>query len=105
MQEQQERVRQLTNELAVYKMKPEHTLYEHIRIVNQKSKEIIYSGKRMNDSQKWIALYSTLSFKYGQCLIKIWYYSEENLPYDGDLYLFLEDNIWHNLNRTSKLAI
>ena len=86
-------------------MKPEHILCEHIRIVNQKIKEVIHSGKRMNDSQKWIALYSTLPFEYGQRLIKMWYFSYEKLPYDGDVYLFLEDNIWHNLNRTYNLAI
>ena len=34
MREQQERFRQLTNELVTYEMKPEHTLCEHIRIVN-----------------------------------------------------------------------
>ena len=103
--EQQERVTHLTNELAVYKMKPEHTLCEHIRIVNQKIEELIHRGKSMNDTQKWIALYFTLPFEYGQHLIKMWYHSEESLPYDGYVYLFLEDNVWHNLNRTSKLAI
>ena len=45
-------------------MKPEHTLCEHIRIVNQKIEQIIRSGKRMNDMQKWFALQSTLSDKY-----------------------------------------
>ena len=35
----------------------------------------------------------------------MWYRSDEKLPYDGDVYLFLEDNIWHNLNRTSNLDI
>ena len=50
--EQQERVRQLTNELATYEMKIEHTLCEHIRIVNQKIEQIIRSGKMMNDMQK-----------------------------------------------------
>ena len=102
---QQERVTHLENELRQYKMKPEHTLCEHIRIVNQKIEEVIHSGKMMNDSQKWNALYSTLPFQYGQRLIKMWYCSDEKFPYDGDVYLFLEDNIWHNLNRTSNLDI
>ena len=35
----------------------------------------------------------------------MWYHSEEGLPYDGYVYLFLEDNVWYNLNQTSKLAI
>ena len=64
IREQQESVRQLTNELATYEMKPEHKLCEHIRIVNQKIEQIIRSGKMMNDMQKWFVLQFTLSDEY-----------------------------------------
>ena len=35
----------------------------------------------------------------------MWYHCRDELRYDGAVYKFLEDNVWHNLNKTSKLAI
>ena len=103
--EQQERVRQLTNELATYQMKAEHTLCEHIRIVNQKIEQIIRSGKRMNDMQKWFALQYTLPDEYSYCFSIIFAAIKEDVSYDEYVYACLEDNIWHNLKRMSKLTI
>ena len=103
--EQQERVRQLTNELETYQMKPKHTLCEHIRIVNQKIEQIIRSGKRMNDMEKWFALQSILSDEYSYHFSIIFAAIKEDVSYDKYVYACLEDNVWHNLKRTSKLAI
>ena len=85
-------------------MKPEHTMCEHIKLVNQMMQEIIHSGKSMGENSKKFAFYSTLPFKDGQHYLRLWD-SSDRISYDDSVYLFLEDNISHNLNRTSKLAI
>ena len=103
--EQQERVRQLTNELAAYEMKPEHTLCEHIRIVNQKIEQIIRSGKMMNDMQKWFALQSTLPDEYSYRFSIIFAAIKENVSYDEYVYACLEDNVWHVNNLFGMLII
>ena len=86
-------------------MKAEHTLCEHIRIVNQKIEQIIRSGKRMNDMQKWFSLQSILPDKYSYCFSIIFVAIKEDVSYDEYVYACLEDNVCQNLKRTSKLAI
>ena len=86
-------------------MKPEHTLCKHIRIVNQKIEQIIRSGKRMNDMQKWFALQSTLPDEYSYHFSIIFAGIKEDVSYDEYVYACLEDNVWHNLKRMSKLTI
>ena len=101
---QQQRVRQLTDELDQYRMKSEHTLCEHVRLVNQKIEDLIHSGKRLGNVSKIYQLFSTLPFWYGQRLLRLWD-THDKISYDELVAVFFKDNIWHNLNRTSNLAI
>ena len=86
-------------------MKSEHTLREYIRIVNQKIEQIIRSGKKMNDMQKQFTLQYTLPDEYSYRFSIIFAAIKEDVSYDKYVYACLEDNVWHNLKRTSKLAI
>ena len=73
-------------------MKPEHTLCEHIKIVNQMMQQLIHFGKRMSENAEKLAFYSTLPFKNGQYYLRLWG-PNDDISYDASVYLFLEDNI------------
>ena len=68
---QQQRLTQLTDELDQYKMKPEHTLCEHIKIVNQMIQELIHFCKSMSENAKKLAFYSTLPLKDGHRYLRL----------------------------------
>ena len=72
-------------------MKPEHTLCEHIKMVNQMIEELIHSGKSMGENSKKYAFYCTLPFNDGQHYLRLWC-SSDHISYDASVYLFLEDN-------------
>ena len=101
--EQRQRLANLANELSQYEMKSDHTLCEHIRIVNQMIEAVIRCGRIMSKLDKVHALSLTLPNDTAHKFTMIWAANTE-LPYDDLVYLLLEDDVNHNLNRTCKLA-
>ena len=120
--EQRQRLKQLEENLAAYRMKSEHTLIEHVKTVNDMLQEITHKGHVLNNEEKYLRLLRTLPENYQQNLkcfrlteIDEDFWSKSNderdmmngksLSYETLVYLFLEDNTWKNLNKTSKLAL
>ena len=69
-EEQKERLRQLIENLAGYKIRVEHTLIEHVRTINHMLLKKTFKGKLLSDDYKYISLLYTLSGDFQESLIK-----------------------------------
>ena len=109
--EQRQRLKQLEENLAAYRMKSEHTLIEHVKTVNDMLQEITHKGHVLNYEEK--SSYRMKCFRLTEIDEDFWSKSNDecdmmngkSLSYETLVYLFLEDNTWKNLNKTSKLAL
>jgi len=120
--QQRQKLADLESNLEEYRMSPDHTLIEHVKIVNNMLQELIDNGKPLDEKEKYDALKTTLLEGLKEALESYWTVEGDKVmssdkTYDFDflhgktnvyktlVYLFVEDNtLKKNMSRSSVLA-
>ena len=108
-------------ELQNYFMKEEHTIIEHIKVVNEMLQKIMKLGIIIPEFKKYEALKNTLPMTLQEKLEGFWldvtdkdfwtdfdeqedFLRGKTRNYDTLIYLFLEDHFWKNLKKSTILS-
>ena len=115
---QLQRLMDFRDDLENYKMRDDHELIEHVKIVNKKIQKVIFHGYGMNENEKYLALFNTLPEKLANLLEGFWtrYEKEKDKgtehivvkdfrKYDATVYEFLEYHTWINMCKSARLGV
>lgn len=102
-QEKRQRLRELRNELELYRWNGQDDMMTHIRKVNEMIQEIIFSGHIMPVAMRVIALRTTLPIEWHGVIDRLWAANPNSYQSLG--ISFLNEYISRGIRKTSTLAM